>query len=268
MVETTEREPVSNIREESRNQYVAKVLAARSELVQAEKRHDADVAAAETALKKAQAEYDANLKKARVALDQINKEYTRKIASFAGLELFFDRIVGNGETIPLTSAITMRLESSGTVETIPEIKDNRALSLVVQSADKTYSFSCDPDKGELALNFLRDALELIKDADIRADEYHIKVGAAEERITQLEANTLPISNAREWLSNVEEQTDAIRHAKRVIFDLDHDATADERNALKVHDKGKKRKKLIIWSVVIGVVIIAIIVLVLLIFGVI
>jgi hypothetical protein len=266
MVETTDREPLANPREESRNQYVAKVLTARSELAQAEKRHDADVAAAETALKRAQAEYDTNLKKARAALDQIIKEYTRRVASFAGVELFFDHIVGNGETIPLTSAMTVKLESSGTVETIPDIKDNRTLTLMIESGSITYSFSCDPDKGELALNFLRDILELVKDADVRADEYHIKVEAAEERIKQLEANTLPISNAQEWLSKVEEQTDAIRYAKRVLFDLDHDATADERNALKIHDKGKKRKKIVIWGIVIGVVVIAIIVLILLIMG--
>jgi hypothetical protein len=256
MSELHDETSTARLRAESRDQYVAKVLTARTEVTQAEKRHEADVAAAQAALKQAQAEYDANLKKAQAALEQINRDYTRKVASFEGIELYRDRIVGDDQSIALTSDMTVSAEASGSISATPEIHDTRKLTLTVTGREGTHAFICDPDKGEQACNFIRDIMELVVGADTRIEELRMKTEAAQERIHQLEANTTPVNNARDWLVQVEDQTDTIRQAKRVLNELDRAATADERNALKVHDQGRRRRKVLVVSIVVAVLVIA------------
>jgi|GEM_PF-6177705 len=249
----------SSARQAERELYISKIVGARESLSQAEKRHADDISTAETALKKAQGDYETNVKKAKAVLEQIERDYAKQISSFSGMTLYKDRLEYNGTVIPLTSNLTVHAEASGSIEASPDIIDTRKLTLTVTAPTGVTTLECDPDKGELTRSFVRDVMQLVPGSDVRAEERAQKMSMAQERINQAEQNTVPVMNAQQWLEQVKAKDDEIRLAKRALADLDRNATADQRSALVDYDKGRKRKKIIIWLVIIGVLIIAAIV---------
>lgn len=238
-----------------RDRYIARVVEARDELGKVEKRHADDIQNAEQTLKRTQSEYDSGIKRAKAVLDQIDKDYARQVSSFSGITLFQDRFEFQGKTIPLTSQTNVRAEASGSIEANPEVVDSRKLILTLTTADGIYQVATDPDKGEQARSFVRDCMSLVPSADVRSAERAQKTTAAEARLKEAEQNTMPIKNAEEWLSKVKADDTEVRGAKRTISELDRSATADQRSALRDYDKGRRRRKLIVWGVVIAVVLV-------------
>ena len=231
------------------------------------------VAAAKSEVKKAQSRHDAAVRKAEKELDRLIASYSSKVASFAEVVLYRDRVTYRGEIMMLDSSVSAYCEATGGIRSIPKatspsgeilerpdknaIIDERELTMFIESGDTAFEVPCNPDKGEEASRFVNRLLEVAEGAEDRELEKQKRVEEAERGIEELEQDTSEIDEMKEVLAEIEGQTEGIAQAQRRLQQLERNATGVEAEALADSRRRARMRKLLIRVLAVLVVIIVV-----------
>ncbi len=253
--------------------FVETVESAERDLADERRIYNKKVAAAKSEVKKAQSRHDAAVRKAEKELDRLIASYSSKVASFAEVVLYRDRVTYRGEIMMLDSSVSAYCEATGGIRSIPKatspsgeilerpdknaIIDERELTMFIESGDTAFEVPCNPDKGEEASRFVNRLLEVAEGAEDRELEKQKRVEEAERGIEELEQDTSEIDEMKEVLAEIEGQTEGIAQAQRRLQQLERNATGVEAEALADSRRRARMRKLLIRVLAVLVVIIVV-----------
>ena len=269
-------QPVPNSPQFEAETFVESVQGAERELADEQKAYNKSVASARGEVKKAQSHYDNNIKRAEKDLQKLIDSYESKVASFADVVLYRDRITYDKKTMVLTADMQAYCEAWGGIRSIPiaaapkskalsnqgdsNVVDERELVMHIDSPSGAFAVSCNPDKGDDATRFVNKVLETASGAEQREVEKAKQVKKAKRNIEELKRDTSEIKEAKAYLADTEAQTEGVDGAQHRLTRLENSASDVEAEALADSRKRARNKKIIIWAIVIAIIVVLLIVL--------
>ncbi|MBR4399924.1 MAG: hypothetical protein IKT06_03240 [Aeriscardovia sp.] len=242
------REPAEIIRlreaerayQEAKNSYNQRVKQGEKQLKQAQKAHEKAVESAQS------------------QLEGEKESFAAPLDSFEGAVLYRTRLDFEGTSLKLDPALGCEVEVSGGLYTPPsgdeKTKDTREVKLHFFSPSGQLDITAPYEKEKQAHEFADEVTSAARDCIRAKEEYEKNVSLLEKGVQETMANTHAIDLASSSLAQDKAATQSMEAAKAYLEKIKEETP---KEMLKTYKRGKAKKKLIIWSVIIIVCVIII-----------